>query len=62
MKNGVETKPDFSNFMHRTELLCRKCKNHLGHVFDDGKLCGDAHPEAGKRYCILSSTLKFEKK
>lgn len=62
MPDAVDTKPDYSLFMKRTELLCQKCKAHLGHVFDDGKLCGDTHPEAGKRFCILSSALKFETK
>lgn len=61
-KDGIVTKRDFSFLMIRIELLCGKCKHHLGHVFKDGKLCGDKHPEAGKRYCILSSALKFQKK
>jgi len=61
MKNSVSTEPDHSLFMERTELLCKKCKAHLGHVFDDGHF-SDTHPEAGKRFCILSSVLKFEKK
>ena len=46
--------------MIRTEVLCKKCGEHLGHIFNDGKLLGDKHPEAGKRYCILSDSLKFE--
>ncbi|MBI2543591.1 MAG: peptide-methionine (R)-S-oxide reductase [Candidatus Aenigmarchaeota archaeon] len=62
MKGTVATKPDLSHGMVRTEILCEKCGNHLGHVFDDGKMCGDTHPEAGKRFCVLSSSLKFEKK
>ncbi|QQG38987.1 MAG: peptide-methionine (R)-S-oxide reductase MsrB [Candidatus Woesearchaeota archaeon] len=62
VKEGVATKQDTSFFMVRTELLCKKCKQHLGHVFDDGKIVGDKHPEAGKRFCILSSALKFESK
>lgn len=59
---AVSTRPDNSLGMERMEILCSKCGNHLGHVFDDGKICGDDHPEAGMRYCVLSSTLKFEKK
>lgn len=59
---AVSTKPDNSFGMERTEILCAKCGNHLGHVFDDGRSCGDSHPEAGMRYCVLSSALKFDQK
>ncbi len=62
MPESVATKPDYSFGMDRTELLCAKCGEHLGHVFDDGLFCGDTHPEAGERYCILSSALSFQKK
>jgi len=61
-KDAVSMEPDYSLGMARTELLCEKCKQHLGHVFADGRLCGDKHPEAGKRFCILSDALKFDKK
>ena len=56
---AVAAKPDNSLGMERTEIRCSKCGNHLGHVFDDGKICGDLHPEAGMRYCVLSEALKF---
>jgi len=57
---NVSTKPDDSYGMNRTEALCLKCGEHLGHVFDDGEIVGDIHPEAGQRYCILSDALEFE--
>lgn len=60
VEQGVSTQPDNSHGMQRVELLCGKCHLHLGHVFDDGKYCGDTHPEAGERYCILSEALQFK--
>ncbi len=59
IKGAVKTKSDNSLGMQRTEIICAKCNNHLGHVFDDGKICGDMHPKAGKRFCVLSDALGF---
>lgn len=54
MDDAVRTKSDNKLFVERTEVHCRRCKGHLGHIFDDGP------PPTGERHCLNGLALQFK--
>lgn len=59
ISGAVNLVPDHSYSITRIRVLCARCDFKLGHVFDDGRVCGDTHFKAGKRFAVKAERLKF---
>ncbi len=51
---SIEEREDLSSGMNRVEIVCSKCKSHLGHIFED------KDSKTGNHYCINSVCLGFD--
>ena len=56
LPGAIEQKDDVSHGMRRTEIVCARCKSHLGHLFKDGPT------STGLRYCLNGVCLDLEEK